>query len=284
MSEPDRAPDPTPRRGPSELLLRVISGIALAALALVTAWEGGWSFGLLWTLAAVLGLREWLTLVGLSGGRRTLAWAVGGLAIAFAGVVAETWPLPSPQAWLAPAVAGLIAMAVAPTNRVWAGVGVLYAAVLAIVPIDLRGDPAFGLVAILWVFAVVWVTDVAAFFVGRTLGGPKLWPRVSPKKTWSGFIGGVTGGTLAGLAVVHFARTRWGLGWEFGGLALVALTLFAAVLSQGGDLLESSMKRRFGAKDSSHLIPGHGGVLDRLDSFWAVNVLLAIFMYAMARG
>lgn len=284
MSEPAPPVAPATPRGPSELMLRILSGLVMAGVALLTAWTGGWLFGLFWTLAAILALREWLRLVGVGGIRLTAAWAAGGVAIALAGSMAEVSDAPEPRAWAVALVGAILAAAVAPVNRGWAGLGVLYAAVLAIVPIDMRGDPAFGLVGVLWVFAVVWITDIAAYFVGRTLGGPKLWPRVSPKKTWSGFIGGVTGGSLAGLAVVRVASASFGLGWHFGGVALVALTVFAAVLSQGGDLFESSMKRRFGAKDSSQLIPGHGGVLDRLDSFWAVNALLALFLYFMARG
>jgi phosphatidate cytidylyltransferase len=124
-------------------------------------------------------------------------------------------------------------------------------------------------------FAVVWTTDIAAYFTGRRLGGPKLWPRVSPKKTWSGFIGGVVVGTLAGLLVTVLGQR---FGWTApGSLILVTLgSAVAAVASQLGDLGESAMKRRFDVKDSSHLIPGHGGVMDRLDGFWAVAVLVGL--------
>ncbi|WP_460450962.1 phosphatidate cytidylyltransferase [Alsobacter sp. SYSU BS001988] len=279
MSDP--APEAVkPPKGPSELTLRVLSGVVMAALAIGTAWIDGWSFGLFWTVAAVLVLREWLSLIGLGGTRMTVCWTVGGLAIAFAGTMAEVSEAPEPRAWAAVLAGALLVAALAPSRRGWAAAGVVYAAVLAVAPIDLRGDPSFGVVAIFWMFAVVWITDIAAYFVGRSVGGPKLCPRVSPKKTWSGFIGGVAGGTLAGLAVVHVARSSYGLGWTFGGFGLVALTLGSAILSQGGDLFESSMKRRFGAKDSSHLIPGHGGVMDRLDSFWAVSVVLAVLLYA----
>jgi phosphatidate cytidylyltransferase len=127
----------------------------------------------------------------------------------------------------------------------------------------------------LWMFAVVWTSDVAAYFTGRGLGGPKLWPAVSPKKTWSGFFGGLVGGTLAGLMVVSAAT---GLGWlPVAPLWAVALaSALASVASQAGDLGESALKRRFGVKDSGQLIPGHGGAMDRLDGFWAVAVLAAL--------
>jgi phosphatidate cytidylyltransferase len=150
---------------------------------------------------------------------------------------------------------------------------------VVIVPIDLRGHPAHSLVAVLWLFAVVWLTDIGAYFAGRAIGGPKLWPRVSPKKTWSGSIGGLITGTCAAVAVVLVARRQFGLGW-FDGAGLVALTVVASVVSMAGDLAESALKRTFKVKDSSHLIPGHGGVLDRLDSFWAVCMLLAVILYA----
>ena len=251
----------------------------MAIVALATAWLGGPGFALLWTLAAILVLREWLTLVGLTGTVRLICWICGAVAIAAAGVIAEGAGTAAPQAWIAVAIGSAAAAALAPSGlRLWAALGVAYAAVVAIVPIELRGDAAYGLVAILWVFAVVWITDIAAYFVGRAIGGPKLWPRISPKKTWSGFLGGVAGGTLAAVALVWIANRAFGAGWV-AGPSLLALTVCAAVASQGGDLFESALKRRFGAKDSSSLIPGHGGVMDRLDSFWAVCLLLLLPLY-----
>jgi len=267
------------RRPPSELALRVASGLAMAIVALTTAWLGGYGFALLWTLAAILVLREWLTLVGLAGTPRLICWIAGAVAIAAAGAIAEGAATTAPQAWIAVAIGAAAAAALAPADlRLWAALGVAYAAVVAIVPIELRGHAAYGLVAILWVFAVVWITDIAAYFVGRAIGGPRLWPRISPKKTWSGFIGGVAGGTLAAVALVWIANRAFGADW-ISGLPLLALTVVAAVASQGGDLFESALKRRFGAKDSSSLIPGHGGVMDRLDSFWAVCLLLLLPLY-----
>lgn len=273
------APQPAIRRK-SELALRVVSGLVLAALALGTAWVGGWPFGLLWTLAAILALREWLALVGLSGAALTRTWVAGAVALAAAGALADASPATTAAAWLAAVLgAGLVAAIAPSARRGWAAGGVLAAAVVAIVPIDLRGHPAHSLVAVLWLFAVVWLTDIGAYFAGRTIGGPKLWPRVSPKKTWSGSIGGLVTGTCAAVAVVLVARREFGLGW-FDGTGLVALTMLASIVSMAGDLAESALKRTFDVKDSSHMIPGHGGVLDRLDSFWAVCMLLAVILYA----
>jgi phosphatidate cytidylyltransferase len=262
---------PAPGRS-SDLAKRVASGLVMALLALAAAWAGGWIFGLFWTLAALLVLREWIGILGVP--RRAMpAWIAGGVGIAAAGVLAEQAGLRRPELWIAVMLAACAAAAIAPERRGSVGLGVLYAAVIAAVPAALRADPAQGLTAIAWLFAVVWLTDIGAYFVGRTLGGPKLWPSVSPKKTWSGFIGGVAIGTLCAVLVANGAAGLLGRPW-YGGLGLVALSLVAALLSQGGDLLESAMKRRFDVKDSSHLIPGHGGVMDRLDSFWAVCMLM----------
>jgi phosphatidate cytidylyltransferase len=143
-----------------------------------------------------------------------------------------------------------------------------------------RDHPALGIVGVLWLFAVVWTTDIVAYFTGRRFGGPKLWPQVSPKKTWSGFAGGLVAGTLAGLAVPVVAR-RWGWNPPLGLPALAMLSALASVVGQLGDLGESALKRHFGVKDSGRLIPGHGGVMDRLDAFWAVALLVGAIMAAV---
>jgi phosphatidate cytidylyltransferase len=127
-------------------------------------------------------------------------------------------------------------------------------------PALLRLDPGWGLTALLFLFATVWITDIFAFLCGRAIGGPLLWPRVSPKKTWSGAIGGLAGGVAAGVLVAYAS----GIG-KLGMAGVVALLL--SVLAQAGDLFESAVKRRFGAKDASRFIPGHGGLMDRLDGF-----------------
>ena len=213
-------------------------------------------------------LREWLGLIGLTGRRLTMNWVAGSAAIAVGGMMAEVSPLPEPLAWVVALLgAGVVAAASPAPLRLWAAAGVLYAAVIAIVPIDLRSSPAHGFVAVLWLFAVVWLTDIGAYFAGRAIGGPKLWPAVSPKKTWAGFIGGVIAGTLTAVLIVQTARYGFGIGWFSDG-SLIAVSVVGAIVSQGGDLLESALKRKFHVKDSSHLIPGHGGFMDRLDSFW----------------
>ncbi len=143
----------------------------------------------------------------------------------------------------------------------WRGsaAGIVYAAMLAAAPIILRSDSALGFLAIVFLFAVVWTTDIAAYFGGRLIGGAKLWPAVSPNKTWSGAIVGTLAAIGAAIAVA-----------VYGDISVGAAAVLAAVLSiaaQGGDLFESHLKRRFGVKDASHVIPGHGGVMDRIDGF-----------------
>jgi phosphatidate cytidylyltransferase len=146
--------------------------------------------------------------------------------------------------------------------------GFLYAAAAQTASILLRLDSRNGFVALVFVLLVVWVTDIGGYFAGRGIGGPKLWLRISPKKTWAGAVGGFVGSLLvaAGFVALHFGAAG----------ALVSLGAILSIASQLGDLFESAVKRRFGVKDSSHIIPGHGGLLDRLDGFVAAIVLAAI--------
>jgi phosphatidate cytidylyltransferase len=157
----------------------------------------------------------------------------------------------------------------------WMIAGLAYAAVLALAPAILRSDAALGFVAIVFLFAIVWTTDALAYFAGRAFGGPKLMPAVSPKKTWSGAAGGTLGAVAAGLIVVKVAGLQLTV-------AVAAVALMLSVVSQVGDLVESAVKRRFNAKDASQLIPGHGGLMDRLDGF--LTAVLAATMVGLLRG
>jgi phosphatidate cytidylyltransferase len=132
-----------------------------------------------------------------------------------------------------------------------------------------RLDPLWGFAALMLVLLVVWATDIGGYFAGRLIGGPKLWPQVSPKKTWAGAISGFAAslGVAAGFAAFGLGKI----------LPMLLLGAVLSVASQLGDLFESAVKRRFGVKDSSHIIPGHGGLLDRLDGFVAAIVLAALF-------
>ena len=162
-------------------------------------------------------------------------------------------------------------------HRLWVTAGIGYAGAMLLAPMFLRADPDYGLFALLLLFGVVWTTDIMAYFTGRALGGPKLCPAISPKKTWSGAVGGAMCATVVALLLPRIlgavASNEVAAAIKLvhpGVLALLGVML--SVLAQLGDLLESWIKRRFGAKDASHLIPGHGGVMDRLDGFWAAAV------------
>lgn len=263
--------------GASELRLRVVSALVLAVVILGVTLLGGWPFRLIWTAVAGVVAYEWLAIVS---SRNAVA---GGIGVGLAGLALGLLPLsPVALAGVA-ALAGLIGAIATPqtTNqRVLEACGIAYALCFALVTPALRESPGIGLALIFWTFAVVWLTDIAAYFTGRTLGGPKLLPRVSPKKTWSGALGGALAGTLCGTAVwaYFFPGLPSGL-WP-----VLAVSLAASVASQAGDLFESSIKRRFGAKDSSHLIPGHGGFLDRLDGYWAVLVFAGLLLYLARLG
>lgn len=263
--------------GPGNLVLRVASALVLAPLALGAAWINTWVFALFWLVAALLVLWEWLHLV--AGRRHLLMFSASASALAVAALV-EFRERPVAAALLI--VLGAFASLIFAQrgHRLWIAAGIGYAGTMLLAPMLLRADPDYGFVAIAFLFAIVWTTDVMAYFIGRAIGGPKLCPPISPKKTWSGAIGG----TLCAVAVAY-ALPRVGQALPqpvFGGAletvkpgVLAAVALGLSVLAQLGDLLESWIKRRFGAKDASHLIPGHGGVMDRLDGFWAAAVAAA---------
>jgi phosphatidate cytidylyltransferase len=158
----------------------------------------------------------------------------------------------------------------------WGAGGVIYAGIVLLCPVFLRNDPQFGLQALLFLFAIVWATDILAYFVGRAVGGPLLWPRLSPNKTWAGAAGGLLGGVAAGIAVAYASG---------GPRAAVAgvLAVILSIVAQCGDLFESAVKRRFGVKDASNLIPGHGGMMDRLDGF-LVAALAAVLIGILRQG
>jgi phosphatidate cytidylyltransferase len=210
------------------------------------------------------------------------------LAVGFAALSAAVilTGLGHPQAAIALAMVGallvgaVVALAAdgAPAGATWAAAGMLYAAASFFGPALLRGDPNLGLPAVLFLAATVWATDIFAYFVGKAVGGPLLWPSISPRKTWAGALGGLIGGVAAGTLVAYAS----GIG-RLGAIAFIACTL--SIVAQGGDLFESAVKRHFGAKDASHLIPGHGGLMDRLDGFLVaalVALLIGLFRVGLS--
>lgn len=188
--------------------------------------------------------------------------------------------------WLWAALVGVVSvglfvewiMIVGAQRPGWIALGVVYAVAALLASIVVRLDTVWGFAALMFVLLVVWMTDIGGYFAGRGIGGPKLWPRVSPKKTWAGAIGGL----VLSVAVA--------LGFAIGGIGkpvpLIVIAVVLTVLSQLGDLFESAVKRRFGVKDSSQIIPGHGGLLDRLDGYvFAIIAAAAIgFLHGGADG
>lgn len=251
--------------------MRVVAALVLAPLTILIAWIGGWPWACIVTAVAALLYVEWLTIVGAS--RNRLVLAMGILALVIAGIfLMVRW---TDFAFVALAAGAVLVALLASGQRLWVASGMVYAAAALAATILVRLDANAGFLALIFVLLIVWVTDIGGYFAGRGIGGPKLWPRVSPKKTWAGAVGG-----LVFSLVVAAAFALLGFG------KMLPLLLFGAVLSvvsQLGDLFESAVKRRFGVKDSSHLIPGHGGFLDRLDGFVAA-IVFAAFIGFMRGG
>jgi phosphatidate cytidylyltransferase len=247
------------------LRLRIVAALVLAPFAVAVAYFGGWLWAGLVTAAAIGLYVEWLAIIG----ARKLRLVVLGIFL----LLAVGW-FDAEHMAAAPIVVivvlGILAVGIfSPERRVWAAAGIGYALAASIASSAVRLDPIWGFSALMLVLLVVWATDIGGYFAGRFIGGPKLWPRVSPKKTWAGAIGGFVAslGVAGGFAAFDLGKT----------VPLLVLGTILSVASQLGDLFESAVKRKFGVKDSSHLIPGHGGLMDRLDGFVAAIVLAAIF-------
>ena len=245
--------DDTPRgampvRAGSDLLVRVVSAAVMAIVALLGAVLGGWPAAIVLGIVTAIVHLEWVGLTDRSPFPAAVFTA--GLVIALAMIT-----IGFVQGGLI--IIGLAIAAAALTVSVWRPMGVAYAALLGAGLLLIRLAPD-GLTAILLMLAVVWLTDTGAFVAGRLVGGAKLWPAISPGKTWAGAIGGLAAGTIGGLVVAAVFGQAPGIV-----LALVIVGL--SIAAQVGDLFESWVKRRFGAKDSSQLVPGHGGLMDRVD-------------------
>ncbi len=254
-------------RQKSEVVVRVASALVLAALALVAAIASPWSFVLLVIAAGVILAWEWGRLVrGRGFDRIALIEAIGVAALA----ILVTLGRPDlALIGLAASAAAIGFASIASKTLGWSIAGLAYAALPAWALVWLRSDQGQGATAVLYLFAVAWTTDTASYAAGRLIGGPKLAPRISPHKTWSGFIVGALAPSMIGYA---FALALGGTSaWR---LALVSVTL--ALACQMGDLVESAVKRRFGAKDMGQLIPGHGGLFDRIDGLLLAAILAGL--------
>lgn len=253
------------RQEGNNLLLRIVAALVMAPMAIAIAYAGGWLWTGLVTLAAVGLFVEWLTVVG---ARNLALVSLGVLVLLGAGWV-EAAHLDVASISIVVVLGVVVAAIFSRDRRSWAVLGFGYAFAASIASSTVRRDPASGFTALMLVLLVVWATDIGGYFAGRSIGGPKLWPQVSPKKTWAGAIGGFAASlaVAGGFAAFGFGKT----------IPLLLLAAGLSVAAQLGDLFESAVKRRFGVKDSSHIIPGHGGLMDRLDGFVAAIVVAAIF-------
>jgi phosphatidate cytidylyltransferase len=249
----------------NELRTRTVVGLALIIVALGALWMGGFPFWLLLVVAGVLMQGEWGLLVGASEQYRKMAMFAVSVPLAI------LCPLAAGVSWVAFVLMATAFFFVLLTARSFAlALGILYVCVPVMALLLLRGQApdGQGLLLAFWALSLVWATDIGAYFAGRSIGGPKLAPRVSPSKTWAGLAGGVLAALLTGFLLHRFAGLP---------IQLAAASGLLAVAAQLGDLLESGMKRRAGVKDSGNLLPGHGGVMDRLDGVVAAAPLAAAF-------
>jgi phosphatidate cytidylyltransferase len=245
----------------SNLHQRLLSGIVLAAITLTLTWLGGMPFRLL-TVAIGAGVFvEWRKITDGRPKAALVKIAEFMLVAAFALLLAGLPPMVVFAAIIVAATVGFVAKFAGQASA-WLGWGILYAGIPPASLAFLRGDRHDGLITVLFLFALVWATDIFAYFVGRSLGGPKMAPSISPGKTWSGAVGGTAAAVAAGLAVASLAG-------PVGNPALPVIIALVSVWSQIGDLFESWVKRRFGVKDSGTIIPGHGGIMDRVDALSA---------------
>lgn len=258
---------------PKDLLPRLFSGIVMAAVALTCNWFGALPFALMVAAIALAMSWEWSRMV------RGVA-ADSALVLQCITVIAAV-PLTANGmiGWaLATVTIGTLAVLVfgQSRQRLLSALGVAYVGLPVIALIWLRGADPFGALAILFVFVIVWTTDTFAYLCGRMIGGPKLWPALSPGKTWAGTIGGLAFAALAGLLFAGLITS------PTAPLALAATAIGLSIVSQIGDLAESALKRAFAVKNASGLIPGHGGFMDRMDGIVTAASLAALL--AALRG
>ena len=261
---------PDAAKASSNLFIRVVAALILAPLTIMVVFAGGWLWILLATAVAVGLFYEWHAIVNAK--REPRVFAVGVIGLELIGLA--LWFGWNGIAFVTAIVAPTLIAFLSAERRGWNVGGFVYAAAALIASVLVRLDPAIGFYALVYPLLVVWVTDIGGYFAGRTFGGPKLAPRISPKKTWAGAIGGLVLSVIIALAAT-------GLGW--GRLVpMLVIGILLSIVSQFGDLFESWVKRKFDVKDSSQIIPGHGGLLDRLDGFVAAIVFAAIFGFMRA--
>jgi phosphatidate cytidylyltransferase len=258
----------------SNLQLRVISALVMAVVVLGLTWLGGLPFRMLSAAIAAAIFFEWCAMAR-TAANAAFQWLVGAFLAAVLLALVAGYSAPVVLMVMGLALIAALGVGLLRGQGTWPGAGLAYAGLSALSIAFLRGSDNAGLMAILFLFAVVWATDILAYFVGRAIGGPKLAPSISPGKTWSGAIGGTLGGMAAGLVVASITGSA-------SMALLVGVALLLSVVSQIGDLFESWIKRRHGVKDSGRLIPGHGGVMDRVDGLVVAG--FALYLICVALG
>ena len=247
----------------SDLLVRSSSALILAPLVLGAVWAGGYWYSVFVILLGILIAREWTLIVHGGDSKQFLLHAAAALLAATAIGPIELGVI----VLLALVSVALVVLRQQPKS-LWSFIGVPYVALPILALSVLRSDEFRGLQAIVWCLVIVWAADSLAYFAGRIIGGPKLAPKLSPKKTWAGMGGAIVGAALASLLCSKFFEL------SYSPLAMLAAQF--AILEQGGDIFESALKRHYGVKDSGDLIPGHGGVLDRVDGLMIVVLAAAL--------
>jgi phosphatidate cytidylyltransferase len=264
-----------PRPGRS-LMLRIASAAVLLPVAIAAVAYGRPWFDALLALTAFLMAREWARMTG--GGIKGATYLLAGVSLLL--VLSLPFEVDG-RILIGALIAGTILLyALARLSGAQTPKLLAFGLPAVVLPcaafVWLRASHDYGVETVLWLMSIVWATDTGAFFFGRTIGGPKLAPKLSPNKTWAGLLGGMLSAGLVGAGV---AAACGGSPYILAPLAIVL-----AVISQGGDLGESALKRRFGVKDSGKIIPGHGGVLDRVDGLMPVAPLVALLILVTGRS
>lgn len=260
---------PAPAGGRSDLAVRVVAGAAMIAVALGALWIGGLAFWALASAAALVMMAEWAAMMRAPKWKMALGVVLAAAVLSLSGGIAAdsmAWRAPGadPLSTITALIGGGAVLLGVLTLSARMGWGLFYVALPAIGLVYLRDQ--HGIALTLWTLVVVWATDIGAYFAGRAIGGPKLAPALSPNKTYAGLIGGMIAAAVAGGVLAQATGLP---------VRLLYLGAVMAVCAQAGDLFESWLKRRAGVKDSGTLLPGHGGVMDRLDGIVPVATLMA---------
>ena len=267
MTTPGDIPPPVEQvSAKPELALRVASAVILVPIVLACAWAGGIWFALLVAVVIGLGGHEWSRLCDIDGPMSVALLIMIGPILAIALVTGGT-------------AAGLVVIALAAVsafgsqksdNRIWPVIGVVYLGIPLMAVLALRASPQIGFEGLFFLLGIVWLTDIGAYAFGRVIGGPLLAPSISPGKTWAGAVGGL----LLAVAGAYFGARFMTILLPLGA---IALAICLSIATQCGDLFESVVKRRFDKKDSGTILPGHGGILDRIDGLlFAAPVMAAV--------